>query len=58
MPTNPRPDDPAEGSPEVIDRQLKRSEEKKRSSGGDGEPRQQREGGKQGEPGSEEAGGD
>ncbi|WEX07533.1 amphi-Trp domain-containing protein [Chelativorans sp. AA-79] len=29
MPTNPHPDDPAEGSPEAIDHQLKRSESSK-----------------------------
>lgn len=59
MPTNPHPDDPAEGSPEAIDRQLKRSEEKKGSrrteKGADGS---QRQGKREGGPGSEEAGRD
>jgi len=35
MPTNPHPDDPAEGSDKAIDRQLERSSEKNPSQGED-----------------------
>jgi hypothetical protein len=59
MPTNPHPDDPAEGSREVIDRQLERSEHKK---GEKAEKKQGSEtdqkGAKRGGVGSEEAGRD
>lgn len=57
MPTTPHPEDPAEGSREAVDRQLKKSEHKKGDKT-DGKSEQKQEGGKQHGPGSEEAGRD
>ena len=58
MPTNPRPDDPAEGSRETIDRQLKRVDGKESGEGAkDGKDAQQ-EGRPERGVGSEEAGRD
>jgi len=58
MPTNPRPDDPAEGSRETIDRQLKRVEGKESAEREENSKDDQHEQGTEGGVGSEEAGRD
>ncbi|WP_274427186.1 hypothetical protein [Chelativorans sp. YIM 93263] len=57
MPTTPHPENPAEGSREAVDRQLKKSGPKKGDKT-DGKSDQQQEDGKRHGPGSEEAGRD